>query len=98
MGAGPERRRTRGIRSPRPPPRQTRRTGPWDPAPGPRYHAHVILDWEEAFRAGPATVGGKGFNLARLHRYGFPVPRGGVLPAEVYSDFIRPFNVERVAD
>ncbi|HZN61955.1 MAG TPA: PEP/pyruvate-binding domain-containing protein, partial [Planctomycetota bacterium] len=58
----------------------------------------MILDWEGAFRAGPATCGGKGFNLARLHRYGFPVPCGGVLPADVYSDFIRPFNVERVTD
>jgi pyruvate,water dikinase len=51
----------------------------------------VILTWEETFRAGPARSGGKGYNLARLSRYGFNVPRGGVLPAEVYSTFIRAF-------
>ena len=57
----------------------------------------VILSWEETFRAGPARCGGKGYNLARLHRYGFPVPRGGVLPAEVYSSFIRAFDTGRFA-
>lgn len=45
-----------------------------------------MLDWNEAFQAGPAVVGGKGWNLARLHRYGFQVPAGGVLPARVYRD------------
>jgi phosphohistidine swiveling domain-containing protein len=30
--------------------------------------------------AGVPTCGGKGFHLARLARYGFRVPRGGVLP------------------
>ena len=34
-----------------------------------RYHVQVILTWEETFRAGPSRCGGKGFNLARLHRY-----------------------------
>lgn len=43
-----------------------------------------MLDWQEAFTAGIAVVGGKGWNLARLHRYGFPVPAGGVLPAALY--------------
>lgn len=57
----------------------------------------MILTWEEAFRAGPARCGGKGYNLARLHRYGFPVPRGGVLPADVYAAFIRAFPVDRFA-
>lgn len=41
-----------------------------------------FLTWEEACGAGPAVCGGKGYNLARLHRYGFPVPRGGVLPVD----------------
>src|SRR6185503_3138801 len=34
-----------------------------------RYHGTMILTWEEAFRSGSATCGGKGYNLARLHRY-----------------------------
>jgi phosphohistidine swiveling domain-containing protein len=58
----------------------------------------VILGWEETVRAGPARCGGKGYNLARLHRYGFAVPRGGVLPADVYTSFIRAFPVDRFAD
>jgi rifampicin phosphotransferase len=39
-----------------------------------------FLDWRQAFQAGPAVCGGKGYNLARLARYGFSVPTGGVLP------------------
>src|ERR1035441_9882120 len=41
----------------------------------------AFLDWQEAYQAGPAVSGGKGYNLARLARYGFRVPGGGVLPA-----------------
>ena len=55
----------------------------------------MILSWEETFRAGSARGGGKGFNLARLHRYGFAVPRGGVLPADVYTAFIRDHAIDR---
>ena len=40
-----------------------------------------FLNWREAYEAGVAVCGGKGYNLARLARYGFRVPRGGVLPA-----------------
>jgi rifampicin phosphotransferase len=48
-----------------------------------------FLNWEEAYKAGPAVCGGKGYNLARLHRYGFPVPRGGVLPPETPLSVLR---------
>ncbi len=41
----------------------------------------ACLSWREAYQAGVAVCGGKGYNLARLARYGFRVPRGGVLPA-----------------
>jgi len=40
-----------------------------------------LLNWKETYEAGPEICGGKGYNLARLARYGFRVPRGGVLPA-----------------
>ena len=40
-----------------------------------------FLSWLEAYEAGVSVCGGKGYNLARLARYGFRVPRGGVLPA-----------------
>ena len=41
----------------------------------------AFLSWAEAYQAGPSSCGGKGYNLARLARYGFRVPEGGVLPA-----------------
>lgn len=47
-----------------------------------------FFDWPEAFLAGTETVGGKGWNLARLDRYGFGIPRGGVLSAAVYELFL----------
>lgn len=47
-----------------------------------------FLSWECAFEAGPTEAGGKGWNLGRLHRYGFPVPTGGVLAAWVYREFV----------
>ena len=48
-----------------------------------------FLSWEEVYDAGPTTCGGKAYNLARLHRYGFPVPRGGVLPADAQLSQLR---------
>ncbi len=47
-----------------------------------------LIDWEQAAAAGIAACGGKGWNLARLARYGFPVPRGGVLVAEAYRQLL----------
>jgi len=48
----------------------------------------LFLNWAEACQAGPAKVGGKGWNLGRLVRYGFPVPAGGIISTEAYSLFI----------
>ncbi len=47
-----------------------------------------LLDWDAAFAAGPSIAGGKGWNLGRLHRYGFQVPDGGVLSARAYARFM----------
>lgn len=47
-----------------------------------------FLNWEESAKSDPAEVGGKGYNLGRLHRYGFPVPAGGVLTSRAYRDFL----------
>src|SRR5688572_25864524 len=44
----------------------------------------LLLNWPQAFDAGVLVCGGKGYHLARLQRYGFPVPVGGVVVAEVY--------------
>lgn len=57
--------------------------------------APAFLDWAQAYEAGPEVCGGKGYNLARLARYGFRVPRGGVLPAGAPLAAIRE-GLERV--
>ena len=49
-----------------------------------------LLNWNEAFAAGPEICGGKGYNLARLARYGFRVPRGAVLPAGASPEAMGP--------
>jgi phosphohistidine swiveling domain-containing protein len=51
--------------------------------------APLILNWHQAFEAGLLTCGGKGYSLAKLHRYGFAVPPGGVVAAEVYRQLMR---------
>ena len=56
-----------------------------------------LLTWDEAFTAGSAVVGGKGWNLARLTRYGFAVPRGGVVAASVYAELFRTAEVGALA-
>lgn len=47
-----------------------------------------FFSWPEAFQAGVENVGGKGWNLGRLSRYGFTVPGGGVLSAAAYKEFM----------
>lgn len=47
-----------------------------------------FVGWPEAFQAGAGIAGGKGWNLARLDRYGFSIPAGGILTVECYLDFI----------
>jgi len=51
--------------------------------------------WSEVFTAGVEVVGGKGWNLARLERYGFNVPVGGVLSADAYKAFIKENDLSR---
>ena len=47
-----------------------------------------FLSWPDAFQTGVKAVGGKGWNLGRLERYGFKIPTGGVLLADAYQSFI----------
>lgn len=49
----------------------------------------ILLSWPEVFQAGSGKAGGKGWNIGRLARYGFNVPRGGVLSIRAYQDFIQ---------
>jgi rifampicin phosphotransferase len=48
----------------------------------------LILDWCQAYEAGVLACGGEGYHLAKLHRYGFPVPDGGVVVADIYRQLI----------
>lgn len=54
----------------------------------------MIFSWPQAFAAGPAVVGGKGWNLGRLHRYGFSVPDGGVIAVHVYNQLLDTLGIE----
>ncbi len=47
-----------------------------------------FFTWQQADIAGIAQCGGKGWNLARLHRVGFNVPDGGVLSSDIYYRLI----------
>ncbi len=57
---------------------------------------NTFLNWLQAFEAGTAIVGGKGWNLGRLDRYGFKVPLGGVLTAEAYRQFVACNNLQQL--
>jgi rifampicin phosphotransferase len=49
----------------------------------------LILNWHQAYEASLLTCGGKGYHLAQLHRYGFPVPIGGIIMADVYRQLMQ---------
>jgi pyruvate,water dikinase len=57
----------------------------------------ATLTWSEAVDAGPEVCGGKGYNLGRLQRYGFRIPRGGVIPAAWYSEAMAQVSKESLA-
>lgn len=44
----------------------------------------LVLSYAQAATAGPTVAGGKGWSLARLDRYGYRVPRGGIVSAGAY--------------
>jgi len=48
-----------------------------------------FLNWEEAFQSSAGQTGGKGWNIARLAKYGFKIPIGGVLTTEAYHELIQ---------
>lgn len=55
-----------------------------------------LLNWEEAFQSGVSLVGGKGWNLGRLYRYGFSIPQGGVLTAQAYDEYIKHNQLQEI--
>lgn len=48
-----------------------------------------FLTWKEVFKSDVSLVGGKGWNLGRLDRYGFSVPQGAVLIAKAYDQYMK---------
>jgi len=58
----------------------------------------VLRDWRAIHEAGAAEVGGKAWALARLARYGLPVPGGLVIPASAYHQAPRDVPVAGLAD
>jgi pyruvate,water dikinase len=57
-----------------------------------------LLTWEKAFQSGVSLVGGKGWNLGRLDRYGFSIPQGGVLTAQAYDEYIKHNQLQEIVD
>lgn len=55
-----------------------------------------LLTWEEAFQSGVSLVGGKGWNLGRLARYGFSIPQGGVLTAQACDEYIKHNQLQEI--
>ena len=56
------------------------------------------MTWQKACDAGVDQSGGKGFNLDRLACYGFNVPTGGVLSADVYREGRESLSPETIAE
>ncbi|WP_284209323.1 PEP/pyruvate-binding domain-containing protein, partial [Chitiniphilus shinanonensis] len=48
----------------------------------------LLPDWPAILAAGAAEAGGKAWTLARLARYGLPVPDGMVLPVAAYRAWL----------
>lgn len=55
-----------------------------------------FFTWKEAFKSDASMVGGKGWNLGRLDRYGFSVPQGVVLIAKAYDEYIKYNKFDKV--
>jgi pyruvate,water dikinase len=56
-----------------------------------------LYSWPEAFEAGVRSCGGKGWNLARLARYGFAVPEGAVLASDAYDEVLARDGIAQLA-
>jgi len=53
---------------------------------------HLISSDAPSKAISPRRVGGKGWNLFRLHNHGFPVPRWWVVPSDVFDNALVPFR------
>lgn len=57
-----------------------------------------LITWDQACHAGMEVVGGKGWNLGRLARYGFQIPAGRVLTVAAYDEFISHNGLQELVD
>ncbi|MDD2497290.1 MAG: PEP/pyruvate-binding domain-containing protein, partial [Desulfitobacteriaceae bacterium] len=53
-----------------------------------KHSEKFFIMWDQAFKSRAVQAGGKGWNLARLSRFGFKIPPGGVLSSDAYMEFI----------
>ena len=50
-----------------------------------------LLSIKEFLAAGISQVGGKAFNLAKIHEQGITVPRTFCIPCRVYENYLAPY-------
>lgn len=58
--------------------------------------SYALLGWQQAMLSSRAACGGKGWNLARLHHYGFIIPHGGVITAPLYHTLIATNTIQNL--
>jgi len=59
---------------------------------------NMILTWQQAFESDVNRCGGKGWNLALLHHYGFQIPDGGVISSELYNKLISSPRIQSLTE
>jgi phosphohistidine swiveling domain-containing protein len=57
-----------------------------------------ILSYSEAFEKGTCKAGGKGWNLSRLDRYKFNIPKGFIISTDLYLKVISSENINLKID
>lgn len=55
-----------------------------------------FLNWEEAFKSDISLVGGKAWNLGRMSRYGFNIPKGIVLTVKGYDEYMKHNQFDKI--
>lgn len=58
--------------------------------------SRYLLDWSSAYLAGSQICGGKGWNLAKLHYYGFVIPEGGVISSVLYRELLEQTDISEL--
>ena len=57
-----------------------------------------VLTWTQVIDTDQQTVGGKAWNLGRLQKYGFTIPKGGVVTTQAYQEFIKSNGLQEMVE